>query len=117
MSSIDKMVENFPYPTLTPVTGVTDYESLAELHTQSNCNSSSIQSNLGGGSHGLLALTLEPSVLKNLTTTPFVISFNPGATVHVPPNSTAAQITGIRKTPEDETKSFIQYDNGDKALK
>ena len=41
-SSIDKMVENFPYPTLTPIAGVPDYESLAEFHTQSNCNSSSI---------------------------------------------------------------------------
>ena len=106
-SSIDKMVKNFPYPTLTPIAGVPDYESLAELHTQSNCNSSSIQSNLGGGSHGLLALTLEPSVLNTLTATPFVIPLNPGSMVDVPPNSTAAQITNIRKTHEDTKKSFI----------
>ena len=106
-SSIDKMVENFPYPTLTPIVGVLDYESLAELHTQSNCNSSSIQSNLGGGSYGLLALTLELYVLNTLTATFFVILFNTGSTVNVPPNSTAAQITTIRKTHEDANKAFI----------
>ena len=117
MSSIEKMVKSFPYPTITPVAGVPDYESLAELHTQSNCNSSSIQSNLGGGSHGLLALTLEASVLNTLMTTPFVIPLNPGAQVEVPPASTGAQIANIRRKHEDETKAFIQYDNADKALK
>ena len=55
-SSIDKTVENFPYPTLTPIAGVPDYEILAEFHMQSNCNLPSIQYNLGGESHGLLAL-------------------------------------------------------------
>ena len=63
-SSVEKIVENFPYPTLTPIAGVPDYESLSKLHTQSNSNSSSIQSNLGGGAHGLLALSLEPAVLN-----------------------------------------------------
>ena len=58
ISSIDKIVDNFPYPNLTPIAGVSDYKSLTELHTQPNCNSSSIQSNLGGGAYGLLALTL-----------------------------------------------------------
>ena len=111
------MVESFPYPTLTPIAGVPDYESLAELHTQSNCNSSSIQYNLGGGSHGILALTLEASVLNMLTATPFVIPLNSGATVDVPTNSTAAQITNLRKAHDDETKAFIQYDNADKSLK
>ena len=63
-SSINKIVENFLYLNFTAIVGVLDYESLAELHTQSNCNSSSIQYNLGEGFHGLLALTLEPSVLN-----------------------------------------------------
>lgn len=62
-STVEKIVENFPYPTLTPIPGVPDYEALAELHTQVNSNSSSIQSNLGGGNHGLLAVTLEPAEL------------------------------------------------------
>ena len=57
-STVENILENFPYPTLTPIAGVPDYESLSELHTQANSNSSSIQSNLGGGNHGLLFITL-----------------------------------------------------------
>ena len=116
-SSVEKIVENFPYPTLTPIPGVPDYESLSELHTQSNSNSSSIQSNLGGGAHGLLTLSLEPAVLNTLTATQFVVPVKPSASPVIPPNSTAAQITSIRKTHDDETKAFIQYVNVDKALK
>ena len=117
MSLIDKIVENFPYPNLTPITDVSDYEILAELHTQLNCNLSSIKSNLGGGSHGLLSLTLKPSVLNTLMVTPFGIPLNPGATVNVPPSSTVAQITNLCKTYADKTKAFIQYNDADKALK
>lgn len=116
-STIEKIAENFPYPTLTPIAGVPDYEALAELHTQANSNSSSIQSNLGGGNHGLLAITLEPAVLNTLTATPFVIPVNPGATAVIPDNSTAAQITSIRKAHDDANKAFHQYVNVDKALK
>ena len=116
-STVEKIVDNFPYTTLTPIAGLPDYESLAELHTQSNSNSSSIQSNLGGGNHGLLAITLEPAVLNTLTATPFVIPINPGATAVIPAASTAAQITSIRKAHDDATKAFHQYVNVDKALK
>ena len=116
-STVEKIVDKFPYPTLTPIAGVPDYEALAELHTQSNSNSSSIQSNLGGGNHGLLAITLEPAVLNTLSATPFVIPVNPGATPLIPPTSTAAQITSINKVHDDATKAFHQYVNVDKALK
>ena len=116
-STVEKIVENFPYPTLTPIAGVPDYEALAELHTQANSNSSSIQTNLGGGNHGLLAITLEPAVLNTLTAIPFVTPVNPGTTAVIPLNSTAAQITSLRKEHDDATKVFHQYINVDKALK
>ena len=116
-STVEKIVENFPYPTLTPIAGVPDYEALAELHTQANSNSSSIQSNLGGGNHGLLAVTLDSAVLDTLTATPFVIPINLGATSVIPLNSTAAQNSIITKAHDDATKAFHQYVNVDKALK
>ena len=116
-STVEKIVENFPYPTFTPVAGVPDYEALAELHTQANSNSSSIQSNLGGGNHGLLAVTLEAAVLDTLTATPFVIPLNPGASPIIPANATGVQISSLQKAHKDETTAFHQYINVDKALK
>ena len=107
ISSINKLVENFPYPNLTRIAGVPDYESLAELHTQSNYNSSSIESNLGEGAHGLLFLAQIIYLRNTFTATPFIILLNPGPTVNIPLNSTAAQITSLRKTYDDKTKAFI----------
>ena len=116
VSTVDKIVENFPYPTLTPIAGVPDYESLSELHMQANSNSSNIQSNLGGGNHGLLAIILEPAVLNTLTATSFVIPIKPGTAAVIPADSTAARITSIRMV-DDATKAFHQYVNVDKSLK
>ena len=115
-STVEKIVENFPYPTLTPIAGVPDYEALAELHTQANANSSSIQSNLGGGNHGLLAVTLEAAVLNTLAATPFVIPVNPGANPVIPANATGVQIASLQKAHKDATTAFHQYINVDKAL-
>ena len=116
-STVQKIVENFPYPSFTPITGVPDYETLSELHTQGNTNASSIQSNLGGGAHGLLALTLEPNVLLPLTGVPFIAPANPGASPIIPPTATGAQISAIRKKFDYDTIAFKEYVNTDKALK
>ena len=85
VSTVEKVVENFPYSTLTRIAGVSDYESLAEIYTQANSNSSSIQSNIGGGNHCLLALTQEPAVLNTLTATPFIVPVNSETAVVIPP--------------------------------
>jgi hypothetical protein len=116
-STVEKIVENFPYPTFTPIAGVPDYEALAELHTQANSNSSSIQSNLGGGNHGLLALTLEPAVLNTLSATPFVIPLNPGPSAIIPAVATGHVIASLQKAHKDATTAFHQFLNVDKALK
>ena len=63
-SYLDIIVENFPYPTFTSIAGIPDFESISELHTQENSNSSSIQSNLGDIAYGLLTITLESVVLN-----------------------------------------------------
>ena len=115
-STIQKIVENFPYPSFTPISGVPDYETLSELHTQANTNASSIQSNLGGGAHGLLALTLEPTVLLPLTGVNFIAPVNPGTHAIIPPGETAAQISAIRNQFDYDTIAFKEYVNTDKAL-
>ena len=111
-----KIVENFPYPSFTPISGVPDDETLSELHTQANTNVSSIQSNLGRGAHGLLALTLEPTVLLPLTGVNFIAPVNPGTHAIIPPGATAAQISAIRNQFDYDTIAFKEYVNTDKAL-
>ena len=75
----DKIVQGFPYPTLDCIVGIPTYETISELHSQLNAISASVQSNLGGGAHGHLTLTVKPSVYNTLSATPFIAPVNPGA--------------------------------------
>ena len=53
-SSIEKIVDRFPFLTINPIIGTPDYESIADIHLKLNLNAVSVQSNLGCGTLGLL---------------------------------------------------------------
>ena len=59
--SIDKIVDGFPHPNIAPI---------VELNLQLNANAASVQSNLGDGQLGLLALTVSPAVSTLLAPSP-----------------------------------------------
>ena len=59
-SSIEKIVDRFSFPTIDPIIGTPDYESIADIHLKLDSNSASVQSNLGCGTLGLLFLTVLP---------------------------------------------------------
>ena len=117
MSSSDKIVETFPYPTIPPIIGQPNYESISEVHLQLNADSASVQSHLGNGALGLLFLTVLPAVYNTLSLIPFVPPVNPGPDPVIPAGSTGPQIADIRHQFTTATKLFKQYDATDKALK
>lgn len=116
-STIESLVDGFPYPIVTPIVGEPNYESIAALHLQLNANAASIQSHLGNGQLGLLSLTVSPAVYATLSAVPFVPPANPGASPDIPDGSTGPQIANFRLTFVEETKLFKEYDLADKALK
>ena len=71
-ASIDSIVEGFPFPTVLPIVGEPNYESIAALNQQLNANAASVQSHLGNGVLGLLALTVSPAVYTTLSQDAFV---------------------------------------------
>ena len=77
-SSIKKIVEGFPFPTIDPIVRRPDYESIEDIHLKLNLNAASVQSNLGCGILGLLFLTVSPAVYVTLSTSAFVLPVNPG---------------------------------------
>ena len=117
MSSSDKIVETFPYPTIPPIIGQPNYESISEVHLQLNADSASVQSHLGNGALGLLFLTVLPAVYNTLSLIPFIPPVNPGPDPVIPAGSTGPQIADIRHQFTTATKLFKQYDATDKALK
>ena len=78
MSSVDRIIEGFPYPILPKINGEPSYASIADLHQKLNANAASVHSNLGCGTLGHLWLTLKPEIYNTLTATPFELPPNPG---------------------------------------
>jgi hypothetical protein len=116
-SLVDSIVEGFPFPTVNPIVGEPNYESIAALHQQLNANAASVQSHLGNGVLGLLYLTVSPAVYANLSAVPFLPPVNPGPTPIIPDRSTVPTTTTIRARFVEETDIFKQYSTTDKALK
>jgi hypothetical protein len=117
VATIDTLVAGFPFPTISPIVGEPNYDSIATVHRLLNANSASIQSHLGNGRLGLLFLTVSPTVYNTLSATPFVPPVNPGPSPIVPDGSTGPQIADIRYEFTTATTVFKQYDLADKALK
>ena len=67
LTTITKIVENFPFPQLSPIIGQPTYDSLAKLHLKLNANAASFHSNLGDGLLGLLFLAMYPAVYDTLS--------------------------------------------------
>ena len=116
-SSIEKIVDGFPFLTIDPIIGTPDYKSIADIHLKLNLNAASVQSNLGCGTLGLLFLTVSTAVYATLSTTEFVPPVNLGPEPIIPTGSTGAAIADLRYHHTEATKIFTNYENTDKAFR
>ena len=78
-STINRIMDGFPFLTIPPIAGPHNFVTISELHMKLNSNAASVQSNLGDGALGLLYLTVSPTVYITLLTTPFVVPMIPGS--------------------------------------
>ena len=108
-SSIEKIVDGFPFPTINPIIGTPDYKSIADIHLKLNSNAASVQSNIGCGTLGLLFLTVSPAIYATLSTTMFVPLVNPGLKPSIPTGSTGVVISDLRYHHTEATKIFTEY--------
>ena len=81
---IEKIMDSFPYLTITPIIGQPDYGSIIEIHLQLNTNTASVQSHLGNGALDLLFLTITPAVYNILSNVPFIAPNNPSIEIVIP---------------------------------
>ena len=72
-TSIDKIVDGFPFPTIPPIFGTPTYNIIAEFNFKLNSNSASVQSNLSCGTLGLLLLTVSPAVYNTPYPSPLLL--------------------------------------------
>ena len=116
-SSIEKIVDRFPFPTIDPIIKTPYYKSIADIHLKLNYNTVSVQSNLGCGTLVLLFLTVSPAIYATLSTTTFVPPVNPGTETIIPTGSTGATIADLRYHHTESTNIFTEYKNTDKVLR
>ena len=95
VASINKILEAMPHSSIPPIIGQSTYSSIHKIDQYLRSNATSIQSNLGCGTLGLIYLTLSLAVYATLSATLLVPPPNPGATVTIPSTATAAQTSSI----------------------
>ena len=107
--------DNFPYPVLTKITGLPSYDSIKVVNDEISANAASVYSDLGGGNHGFLAITVSPTIYATVSPTPFVAPTNP-----VPPviaGMTQHQITALNRRYDANKTKFQQYVSLQNVLK
>ena len=55
-----------PLKKITKCEGVIDYKIIREIHRKIQANASTIQSELGGGKHGILGLAMKPATYRTV---------------------------------------------------
>ena len=100
-SSTERIIENFPHPTISPIVGKPTFETISPVHLKLNTNAASIYSNRGNGQLGLIFLTLKPEVHDTISSVQFTPPTNPGPNPTIAQNSTGAQISEIRRHHKD----------------
>ena len=115
-SSIEKIVDGFSFPTIDPIIGTPDYESIEDIHLKLNSDSAAMHSNIGCGTLGPSFLTVSPAVQATLSTTAFVLTVNPVPKPSIPTRMTSIIIADLRYRHTESTKIFTKYENTDKAL-
>ena len=65
-SKPEDICSKFPFKKITKCEGVIDYKIIRKIHRKIQSNASTIQSELGGGQHGLLGLEMQPATYKNV---------------------------------------------------
>ena len=114
-TDIDKIMDNFPFPTIPPIVGTPTYNTIAEVNLKLNSNAAFFQSNFGCSILGLLQLTVSPSVYNTFSSIAFIVPVNPGSEPTIPANSTDVQITELRYALDTASALFNEYDRTDKA--
>ena len=115
--SIDKIVDGFPHPNIAPIVGIATYKSITELNLQLNANAASMQSNLGDGQLGLLALTVSPAVFNTLSAVAFVHPVNPGTNPVIPLGATTHVTSHLTCVFATQKAIFREHHATDNALK
>ena len=114
----EALTASFPNSTLPRIEGRPARASIDDTVKALQQNASSVSSELAGGSHGHLALTMHAAVYAILTGgAAFAVPQNPGAIPLIPPNLPADQVRVLQATHEEALRIWRLYNTVQDSLK
>ena len=116
-TNIETIKEGFPHSIIPKHIGLPTHDIIAAVHTKLKANAASVASTLGGGTHGLLGLTVSPDTYLTITGSAFQPPTNPGALPTIPPNQTESQISEIVRQHTESLRIWREYNATSMALK
>lgn len=117
MTTMETVKENFPHPHIPAQPGMPTYDIIASVHRKLKANAASVASTLGGGTHGLLGLTILPATYQTVTGYPFIPPINPGNLPTIAPTASQAHIGEAVRQHKERLKIWKEYNATDLALK
>ena len=117
ITNVDYATLYFKYPVPIPIIGEPNNKSIKRLKQELRANSSSVDTDLGGGDHGYLGLYLSDVEYARIipTPTPFIAPTWPG-TLALDPASTAVQAVHAREHHQDQIRLYRECKNMEKFL-
>ena len=114
--TIDYASSYFKYKTPMPIRGEPTHKSLKKLMTELRANASSVETDLGGGNHGYLALVLSDEEYATIPNTePFILPMYPPPLV-IPNNATPIQALELKEAYTEQKRIYLECKNVEKAL-
>ena len=113
----DDIHSKSPFKKITKCEGVIDYKIIRRIHRKIQANASTIQSELGGGQHGLLGLAMQPSTYRTVIGKYFQRLVRPLQVDPVPTNSDAAEIPRYIQLHAAQVDQWRQMVNAEDILK
>ena len=115
LGAVDYAASYFKYKTPTPIQGSPTNKTLKRLKQELRANTSSVESDLGGGDHGYLGLLLTDAEYATFTATPFVPPTYP-ATLTIPLGIDQVEALNLREIHKDAKNAYYKCKNVEKAL-
>ena len=106
----------FEYPTLTRIHGEPTFEGIRQLHKEVMVNAQTVHSDLGGGAHGHLGLTLSPRHYTLISSAQYNRPTHPGQLI-IPPGTTQHMARTIRDQHTERLRLFREVTGVENVLK
>ena len=107
----------FSFKKTTKCEGVVNYKIIREIHWKLQANASIIQSELGGGQHGLLGMGMQLATNWTVIEKYFQRPFRPPQAALVPTNMDAAEIPRYIQIHAAQVDQWRQMINAEDILK